>query len=95
MDAIKFAVECVKGQVPTVANGDLWDLEDARRMRETGVKGVMGARGLLAKSVVSLVWLVWLTHSPALFAGYAKTPTHAVEQFVNVSLDYGFIFPLL
>ena len=49
LDAIKFAVECAGGQVPCVANGDLWDLSDAAKMRETGVKGVMGARGLLAK----------------------------------------------
>lgn len=49
LEAIKFAVECARGEVPTVANGDLWDLEDARKMRETGVKGVMAARGLLAK----------------------------------------------
>lgn len=34
-------------------------------------------------------------HSPALFAGYDKTPKHAVEQFINLSLDYGFIYPLL
>ena len=33
--------------------------------------------------------------SPALFAGYDKTPKDAVEQFVNLSTDYGFIFPLL
>jgi tRNA-dihydrouridine synthase len=32
-----------------VANGDLWTLEDARKMKETGARGVMGARGLLAK----------------------------------------------
>jgi tRNA-dihydrouridine synthase 4 len=38
---------------------------------------------------------VVLTSSPALFAGYDKTPIHAVEQFVNISKDYGFIFPLL
>ena len=50
LDAIKFAVECAHGEVPCVANGDLWELNDARRMREvTGVKGVMAARGLLAK----------------------------------------------
>lgn len=48
-EAIKFAVECVKGEVPTVGNGDIWDLGDAVKMRETGVRGVMGARGLLAK----------------------------------------------
>lgn len=33
--------------------------------------------------------------SPALFAGYDRTPAHAVENFVNISVDYGFIFPLL
>ncbi|EIW70695.1 hypothetical protein TREMEDRAFT_68173 [Tremella mesenterica DSM 1558] len=80
LDAIRFAVSCAKGEVPTVANGDLWTLEDARKMRQTGVNGVMGARGLLA--------------NPALFAGYTKTPIHAVEQFVNLSVDYGLIFPL-
>lgn len=50
LDKLAFAVECVQGQVPTVANGDLWDLGDAHRMRaECGVHGVMAARGLLAK----------------------------------------------
>ncbi len=50
LPGIKFAVEAAKGEVPCVANGDLWDLGDAKRMREeTGVRGVMGARGLLAK----------------------------------------------
>jgi tRNA-dihydrouridine synthase 4 len=33
--------------------------------------------------------------SPALFAGYKTTPVHAVENFVNLSLDYGFMFSLL
>lgn len=43
-------VDAANGEVPCVANGDLWDLADAKRMREeTGVRGVMGARGLLAK----------------------------------------------
>ena len=56
LPGIKFAVEAAKGEVPCVANGDLWDSSDAARMREeTGVRGVMGARGLLAKSVVILV----------------------------------------
>lgn len=49
LPGLAFAVDCVKGRVPTVANGDLWTLDDARKMRETGVDGVMGARGLLAK----------------------------------------------
>ncbi|BEI79989.1 hypothetical protein CcaverHIS002_0105180 [Cutaneotrichosporon cavernicola] len=81
LDKLAFAVECVRGEVPTVANGDLWDLEDAHKMRrECGVHGVMAARGLLA--------------NPALFAGYDRTPVHAVENFVNLGLDYGFIFSL-
>ncbi|KAL1405445.1 tRNA dihydrouridine synthase [Vanrija albida] len=81
LPAIKFAVGLVGGAVPTVANGDLWELADAKRMREeTGVDGAMAARGLLA--------------NPALFAGYTSTPHHAVENFVNLADDYGFIFSL-
>lgn len=50
LPSIKFAVECANGEVPCVANGDMWEYEDAERMRSaTGVHGVMGARGLLAK----------------------------------------------
>ena len=50
LPSINFAVEAANGQVPCVANGDLWELDDAKRMREkTGVRGVMAARGLLAK----------------------------------------------
>jgi tRNA-dihydrouridine synthase 4 len=49
LDSITRAVDMVRGRVPTVANGDLWDLEDARNMYDTGVDGVMAARGLLAK----------------------------------------------
>ncbi len=58
LPGIRFAVEAARGEVTCVGNGDLWDLEDAARMRdETGVRGVMGARGLLAKSVDgSLCW---------------------------------------
>lgn len=49
LPGLAFAVQCVRVRVPTVANGDLWDLGDAKKMKETGVDGVMGARGLLAK----------------------------------------------
>ncbi|WVQ82369.1 hypothetical protein IAT38_004497 [Cryptococcus sp. DSM 104549] len=81
LPGIKFAVECVKGQVPCVANGDLWELDDARRMREeTGVQGAMAARGLLA--------------NPALFAGYDRTPEHCASQFINLAIDYGFKYEL-
>ncbi|WVR06999.1 hypothetical protein IAU60_004038 [Kwoniella sp. DSM 27419] len=81
LDGIKFAVDCVKGEVPCTGNGDIWELGDAVTMRErTGVSGVMGARGLLA--------------NPALFAGYSTTPPHCVSQFISLSTSYGFIFPL-
>jgi tRNA-dihydrouridine synthase 4 len=50
LPGIKFAVESIGGKVPTVGNGDIWSIDDVRRMRdETGVNGVMGARGLLEK----------------------------------------------
>lgn len=50
LDKMKFAVECVRGEVPTVGNGDVWELEDAVNMRRVaGVSGAMAARGLLAK----------------------------------------------
>lgn len=82
LDAIKFAVECAKDEVPCVGNGDIWELSDAVQMREkTGVRGVMAARGLLA--------------NPALFTGVAHTPDSTVQRFVDLSLDYGLIFPLL
>ncbi|KAL7421808.1 tRNA dihydrouridine synthase [Cryptotrichosporon argae] len=77
---IRFAVESVGGCVPCVANGDLWDLADAEKMRDTGVRGVMAARGLLA--------------NPALFAGYTLTPQHAVEHFTRLSTSYGLVFNL-
>lgn len=52
LTGIKMAVDMVRGRVPTVANGDLWEADDARRMvAETGVNGTMAARGLLAKWV--------------------------------------------
>ncbi|EJT45654.1 hypothetical protein A1Q2_00858 [Trichosporon asahii var. asahii CBS 8904] len=78
---IRFAVECARGEVPAVGNGDIWSLGDAHTMRaKTGVKGVMAARGLLA--------------NPALFAGYERTPSHAVANFVNLATDYGLIYSL-
>lgn len=78
---LKFAVECAKGQVPCVGNGDIWNTEDVHQMRrETGVQGVMAARGLLA--------------NPALFAGYETTPKHAVESFAQLAIDYGLPYNL-
>lgn len=81
LSGIRFAVECARGEVPTVGNGDVWSLADAVEMRaKTGVKGAMAARGLLA--------------NPALFAGYERTPSHAVTNFVNLASDYGLIHSL-
>lgn len=55
LEALRFAVECAKGEVPCAGNGDIWELDDAVKMREvTGCTGVMGARGLLAKWVLKV-----------------------------------------
>ncbi|KZV81476.1 FMN-linked oxidoreductase [Exidia glandulosa HHB12029] len=81
LSAISFAVSCAKGLVPTVANGDIFTLSDARSIRsETGVDGVMAARGLLA--------------NPALFADEGKngTPDEAVKRFVKLGVGYGLQF---
>jgi len=64
-----------------VANGDIWDLEGANKVREEcNVNGVMAARGLLA--------------NPALFSGYDQTPVEAIEKFVKLSCETGLIFGL-
>ncbi|KAK4048548.1 tRNA dihydrouridine synthase [Microbotryomycetes sp. JL201] len=81
LDAIRFAIECARGQVPCVANGDVFTLEEANKSREvTGARGAMSARGLLA--------------NPALFAGFVETPLDAVTQFIQISTACGLIFPL-
>lgn len=52
LERITFAVGCAKGQVPVVANGDVFTLEEADETRRIcGVQGVMSARGLLANPV--------------------------------------------
>lgn len=70
LDAIKF----VKGHatVPVLANGDVFSLDDVKRIVEyTGVDGVMTARGLL--------------QNPALFHEKGKDgcPWEVVETFLN------------
>jgi len=76
LDGIRFARECAQGEVPIVANGDAWSYTESEMIREkTGAQGVMSARGLLA--------------NPALFAGYDRTPIHAVSNFVHLSTKYG------
>jgi tRNA-dihydrouridine synthase 4 len=52
LEQIAFAREVAKGEVPIVANGDVFTLADAQRTREVcGVSGVMSARGLLENPV--------------------------------------------
>ncbi|KAK4053607.1 tRNA dihydrouridine synthase [Microbotryomycetes sp. JL221] len=81
LDSIKFAIECAKGDVPCVANGDVFTLNEANKSREhTGARGAMSARGLLA--------------NPALFAGFNETPFEAVSRFLQISTSCGLIFPL-
>ncbi|KAF8315893.1 FMN-linked oxidoreductase [Clavulina sp. PMI_390] len=79
---ISFAVECGKGEVPIVANGDVWSYTEAEMIRKTtGVQGVMSARGLLA--------------NPALFAGYESTPNHAISSFMRLATAYTLPFALI
>lgn len=52
LDSIAFAVGCAKGDVPVVANGDMFSLVEAEETRQKcNVRGVMAARGLLANPV--------------------------------------------
>ncbi|GAA5965693.1 hypothetical protein JCM3765_003219 [Sporobolomyces pararoseus] len=81
LPAINFARSCAKGQVPVIANGDVFDLEDAEKTRkETGVEGVMSARGLLA--------------NPALFSGFSQTPLEAVYSFIYFAISQSLLFSL-
>lgn len=68
MNAIKLIAD--HATVPTLSNGDVFTLADAKDHAEKlGVNGVMSARGLL--------------RNPALFAGYGNCPWEAVEYFMN------------
>lgn len=76
-DAIKTIKASVN--VPVVANGDCFSLEDAYKIADyTGVDGVMAVRGILS--------------NPALFGGYSKSPWSAVEIFWDLSTSYGLPF---
>ncbi|CDO92149.1 unnamed protein product [Kluyveromyces dobzhanskii CBS 2104] len=77
IDAIKYLRENIKYKnVPLVANGDCFTLEDCHRIGEyTKVDGVMAVRGLLA--------------NPALFDGYQKCPWGAIELFVHYTMQFG------
>lgn len=68
LDAIKLLTSYTT--VPTLSNGDIFTLTDARsHASQTGVDGVMSARGIL--------------QNPALFAGHESCPWEAVEMFLN------------
>ncbi|KAL3234394.1 tRNA-dihydrouridine(20a/20b) synthase [NAD(P)+] [Nakaseomyces bracarensis] len=77
IEAIKYIVQKIKHKnVPVVANGDCFDMEDFKRIsEETGVDGVMAVRGVLA--------------NPALFAGYRVCPWSCVEWFWYWTLEFG------
>lgn len=75
LDQLILTADCVK-QMPVVANGDLFSLDDCKKIRQqANVKGVMCARGLL--------------ENPALFAGYTTTPVECVKDWVNIAIKYG------
>jgi tRNA-dihydrouridine synthase 4 len=73
-DAIKLVKENVS--LPVLANGSVYSLADAKRIREhTKVDGVMSARGLL--------------RNPALFLGHETVPPECVLDFVDMSMRHG------
>lgn len=86
LDSIRFAVDSAKGDVPCIANGDLFSVKEAEETRRRcNVQGVMSARGLLANPVRSSgiapdskpAKADWLLRQ-ALFAGYEQTPLSAI-----------------
>jgi len=76
-NAIKLIKESV--QIPVMANGDIFSLEDAcKAYEQTKVNGVLSARGILA--------------NPALFYGYNTVPTECVMDYMNIAINNGTIF---
>ncbi|CAG8787698.1 9948_t:CDS:2, partial [Gigaspora rosea] len=74
LDTIRLCKESL--QIPVIANGNVFSLEDANILCEnTKVDGVMAARGILK--------------NPALFAGYESTPWECVDRFIKLSLGLG------
>ncbi|CAG8841199.1 12409_t:CDS:2, partial [Gigaspora margarita] len=74
LDTIKLCKESL--QIPVIANGNVFSLEDANILCEnTKVDGVMTARGILK--------------NPALFAGCESTPWECVDRFIKLSLGLG------
>lgn len=77
LDAIKYITEKIKHRdVPVIANGDCFSVEDFQRILEyTGVDGVMAVRGLL--------------ENPALFDGHKTCPWGALELFWHYAMEFG------
>lgn len=77
LEAIKTIADSLS--VPVIANGDVKTLDDVHRIQQvTGCRGVMAARGIL--------------ENPAMYAGYAVTPTECVTDWVHTSLQRGASF---
>lgn len=75
LDKLALVADCIK-QMPVVANGDLFSLNDCENVcKQAKVKGVMVARGLL--------------ENPALFAGYETTPLECIKDWVRIGMEYG------
>ncbi|KAJ4461860.1 putative tRNA-dihydrouridine synthase [Paratrimastix pyriformis] len=80
LEGIKMIKETLS--IPVIANGDIFAPDDVLRTQEmTGVNGVMSARGLL--------------QNPALYAGYNRVPAAAVQDFLDLSIQYGLSYHLL
>uniref|UniRef100_A0A3B4TAL4 tRNA-dihydrouridine(20a/20b) synthase [NAD(P)+]-like n=2 Tax=Seriola dumerili TaxID=41447 RepID=A0A3B4TAL4_SERDU len=75
-DAIKTIKDSLS--VPVIANGDIKYLRDVESTHQlTGIDGVMAARGLLA--------------NPAMFAGYEDTPLECIWDWVDISIEQGYL----
>lgn len=81
-EAIKYIRAKLPTDLPIVANGDCFKLEDVKAIAERcNVQGVMAVRGVL--------------NNPAMFSGYEFTPWKAIELIVHYSIEYGLHFALL
>ena len=68
--------------LPVLANGDIYDLADVKKILSlTKVDGVMAARGIL--------------ENPALFAGHDVTSIECVQKFLEHTVRYPMPFPLV
>lgn len=81
-EAIQYIRSKLPMDLPVVANGDCFDLNDVDTIAtRCGVQGVMAVRGVL--------------DNPAMFSGYSYTPWKAIELIVHYSIEYGLHFALL